>query len=73
MSEYVGRRSERVWSPLNAIDVQRGQKRAYLDRQDCIWRKNVLEGDAEVIWGEILGRVDELLQKRLEGVRTVGL
>ena len=61
-------RREVFGSALDALDVQRGQKRSDLDREDDIWGEDALEGNLEVVGCEILRSLDELSEERLEGI-----
>ena len=53
---------------LDALDVQRGQKRADLGRVDRVWREDVFEGSLEVLGLEVLGCLDQFAEDGLEGV-----
>ena len=59
---------EEFWPTLDALDVQGGQKRSDLDRENDIWGEDALEGYLEVVRGEVLGCLDELSEERLEGI-----
>ena len=70
-TEHLGSRCEDFWAPLYPLDVQHSEKGADLRGRHDIGRKEVFEGESEVVWGEMLGRLDKLLQERFELVGRV--
>ena len=60
MSQNISRGSERFWPALDAIDVKCGQECANLDRQNSIWREDMLQSCPEVVCREVFGSMHEL-------------
>jgi hypothetical protein len=53
------------------VDVHRSEEGADLHGRHDIGRKEVFEGEFEVVWGENLGGLDEPLKERFELVGGV--
>jgi hypothetical protein len=70
-TEHPGSRCEVVWASLCPVDVHRSEEGADLRGRHEIRCKEVFKGEFEVVWGEMLGGLDELLQERFELVGCV--
>lgn len=58
-TEHLGGRCEVIWTLLYPLDMHRSKEGTDLRGRDDIGCKEVFEGELEVVWGEILGRLDE--------------
>ena len=70
-TEQPGSRCEIFWASLCPVYVHRSKEGADLGGRHEIGCKEVFEGKFEVVWGKILGRLDEPLQQRFELVGRV--